>query len=297
MEERQPDLFDADEPDTGTESGGVIVPMSQLTTKDQIEAARQRAEARIEAEKQLKLAALSFTNADDWVLMRAESGEAKPYLQTSGAEKLIHAFGIELEVTGDKLIAHPEDGTFEVEYTGRVRARAYDNIWYPVTGSRWSGDGFFSRGGKVRVDPGDVRKAAMTNFYNRALKTVLGLRNITLDDLKKCPSVNTDKIAQLTYQESGGGGAPGSGASTTDLLTKKHVAVAIPYKDVTNRNRWKKFAGAKGTFLREDHPTIGQKNLWLIEFSEDAQRFAADLKADNAEIAFWVVDPDGGVDE
>lgn len=261
-----------------------VMPMAKMTSVDAIEEKRHQAEQRILAEQALKKAALTFTNHYDWVMQRSESGEDRPYLQTTGAEKLIHAFGVELEVTSQEVV-NRDDSTYEVVVIGKARAQVYDDIWYPVTGSRWSGDGFFSKGGKVRIDPGDVRKAALTNFYNRAIKTVLGMRNLTMEDLEKCPSIDVSKIGRITYQETGAGGG---GASVTGILAEKHIAVAVPYKDETNRSRLKK--GTTCRFHREEHPTVGKGNLWLVAYTPEAEQLVADLKADNGEIEFWVVE-------
>ena len=124
-----------------------------------------------------------MTNKFDWYSHRAEGDpDGRPYLGESGAEKVIHAFSIEIEHDGGQRVPN-EEGGYEYVFQGRMRALQFSDVWYPVIGSRWSEDGFFTRGGKQRPDPGDVRKAGLTNFYNRGIKTVCGLRTLTWDEL------------------------------------------------------------------------------------------------------------------
>jgi hypothetical protein len=264
---------------------GAIVPMLEQRTKEAIRSAQERVLERIEAQKQLKLAALTFTTAEDWVFHRAEGGDAiVPYLEDSGSEKLMHAFAIEIVKDGEQVIRYPEDETFEVVIEGRVRASVFSDIWYPETGSRWSGDGFFSRGGKVRIDPGDVRKAATTNFYNRCIKKILGLRGLTVADLEKIATIDTGKVRTVTYQETSK-----AGPAMTEIMKERHVAIFVPYEDTTNRERVKGVQGAK--FHREEHPVVGAKNVWILPWSKENESMAADLGADNAKIRWQVVDP------
>lgn len=259
-------------------------------TREAIKLAQERVMERIAAEKALKAAALTFTTAEDWVFHRAEGGDVMiPYLENSGAEKLMHAFAVEIQRTSEDRVVHSEDETYEIVINGYVRARIFSDIWYPETGSRWSGDGFFSRGGKARIDPGDVRKSAITNFYNRCIKKVLGLRGLTKEDLEKVPTINADKIRTVTYSETGGGGGGGRTA-ISDILGEKHIAVFIPYEDMTNRDRVKKTAGVR--FHREEHPVVGAKNLWIMPYSDANHKMVADLVADNGKIRFKVVEAD-----
>lgn len=269
-----------------------IIPLVQQRTKEAIKLAQERIFERILAEKALKAAALTFTTAEDWVFHRAEGGDVLiPYLEDSGAEKLMHAFAIEIKKLSEERVVHGEDETYEIVIDGVVRAQVFSDIWYPETGSRWSGDGFFSRGGSVRIDPGDVRKSALTNFYNRCIKKVLGLRGLTKEDLEKVSTVDTNKIRIVTYRETGSG-SKGGGGSVTDLMGGKHIVVFVPYQDTNNREAVKKVEGVR--FHREEHPVVKVKNVWLLPYTEGNHKLAADLKADNSEIRFAVVDPAGG---
>ena len=215
-----------------------------LATEDQIDRAIKRTLARIDATKRYKVALLSMTNHLDWYAHKAEGDpDGRPYLGESGAEKVIHAFSIEIEHDGGVRVPN-EEGGFEYVYQGRMRALQFSDVWYPVIGSRWSEDGFFTKGGNQRADPGDVRKAALTNFYNRGIKTVCGLKTLTWDELEAIPHLSNlrKQIVTIGY---GSGKAKGKGATTTpgeksDIAKGPHICVKIAYGDEKNKALIKK---------------------------------------------------------
>jgi Arc/MetJ family transcription regulator len=269
-----------------------IKPLSIHTTKQAIEEAKKRILDRADAERALRQAALGFTTHNDWIFHETE-GVLIPYLEETGSEKLMHAFGIELEVDNVILEDYREGGEpddFEVVTYGRVRAQVFSTLWYPVVGSRWAGDGFFSRGGQIRVDPGDVRKAAFASFYNRAIKKVLGLRGVTKEDLDRVPTIDVSKIKTVKHRERRPGGRDNGGSMIADILKVKHLAVFIPYEDVTNRDRFKRVAtGCR--FHKEKHPMVGTENVWIVPFADSVEKLVGDLVADNGKIYWHVVDP------
>ena len=53
---------------------------------------------------------LSMTNHFDWVSFADEGDpDGKPYLQGCGCDKIMHAFGIEMEHDGGKRVENTED--------------------------------------------------------------------------------------------------------------------------------------------------------------------------------------------
>jgi hypothetical protein len=215
-----------------------------LATDDQIERAIKRTLARIAATKRYKVALLSMTNHRDWFAHKSEGDpDGIPYLAESGSEKVIHAFEIEIEHDGGRREVNPEGG-YEYVYQGRMRALQFSDVWYPVIGSRWSEDGFFTRGGKQRPDPGDVRKSALTNFYNRGIKTVCGLRTLTWEELEAIPHLAglRKKVTLISYGSGGGGGG---GATTkpgekSAIAKGPHILVKIGFGDEKNKALIKK---------------------------------------------------------
>ncbi len=230
------------------ENGKDIVPMTALArmaTPEQIERAVARMLARIDATKRLKLAVLALTGPDDWVNHTSEDDpDGKPYLKNQGSEKVIHAFEIELEHNGGVCERYSDQKYEDYEwiYDGRVRALQFSDVWYPVVGSRWSEDGFFTRGGQVRPDPGDVRKSALTNFYNRGIKTAIGLRGLTWEEVESVPHLagTKAKAVKVGFQSGGKGKRRQEPAGQRSAIAAgPHILVKVAYNDKLNQGRIK----------------------------------------------------------
>ena len=77
-------------------------------------------------------------------------------------------------------------------------------------GSRSSKDPFFKRYVYVNgqrkelppseIDPGDVKKAAYTNCIGNGITRLLGLRNISYDDLEKVAGIKREQITRIEYR-------------------------------------------------------------------------------------------------
>lgn len=272
------------------DDGAALVPfemVAQLATEEQIQAAVHRLCVRVEAGKRLKAAMLSMTNKHDWCAFYSEGDpDGRPYLETHGCQKVMHAFGIEVEHDGGALVQH-SDGSYEFVYTGQVRARAFSDIWYPVVGSRWSNDGFFSRGGQQRVDPGDVRKSGHTNFMNRAIKTALGIGSLTWEEIEQVPGMENLRrvVKRVGFKDTSSGPSgspPTQPGEKHEIATGAHLQVILPYELASARAQLKKairpgdrtFTGKEG-----DPP-----NTWLIRHDKHNTGSILDLAAENPSI-------------
>ena len=144
----------------------------------------ENAERRIAAVNKIKLIALKVTNVNDWV-----DQNGKPYLQVSGAEKIARLFGISWTVEQqDKDIAG--DGHVTFNYKGVFRM---GNASVEAIGTRASNDQFFSvrykDGARVErppteIDMADVKKSAYTNCIGSGITRLLGIRNMTWEELE-----------------------------------------------------------------------------------------------------------------
>lgn len=267
--------------DTITEENGKdVVPvtaLARMATPEQIERAVGRMLARIAATKRLKLAILSLTNPIDWCNHTTEGDpDGQPYLQKQGAEKVVHAFEIELEHDGGKLVYWGPNKTEDYEwiYDGRVRALQFSDIWYPETGSRYSEDGFFTRGGKIRPDPGDVRKAALTNFYNRAIKTACGLRGLTWDEIESVPHLKgaREKAINIGYESGGGSKRRQEPAGARSAIAAgPHIQVKLEFNDKLNQDRVKKLTPWNWN---------GEEKYWEVGFTKENFGRVLDMKAE-----------------
>lgn len=167
-----------------------------------------QAEKRLEAIRKIKNVALKVTNKNDWV-----DQNGKPYLQASGAEKVARIFGISWNYIEEPTIEHLEDGHFIYHFTGHF-SMAGASI--QAVGSRSSKDQFFSvryqgKGNdrvKIDVPPseidrGDVRKSAFTNLLGNGITRLLGIRNLTWDEVNEYANINQSDVTGVKYDGKG----------------------------------------------------------------------------------------------
>ena len=173
----------------------------------------EQAEKRIEAMHKIKRMALKLTNPHDWV---DENG--KPYLQASGAEKVARLFGVGWQIS-EPVRDSIEGGHFTYTYHGEFFLAGAS---IEAIGTRSSKDGFFKKyewkgeeGNKTRVelpvseiDPGDVKKSAYTNLLANGITRLLGIRNLTYEDLREFAGITKEQIVSVEYKKSGKASAP-----------------------------------------------------------------------------------------
>ena len=232
-------------------------------------------QARVAATKMLKAAMLSMTSPLDWVGQerRLPDGRTEyvPYLQGSGAIKLFHPFGVEVRIKPGRVVTY-DDGTYEVVFEGAVRAAALGPNWLPVVGSRWSGDPFFARH-EEKADPGDVRKAALTNWYQNAMMAILGLENMTWEELRAA-GINPDQVRRVTWktrhQQSQ---QHDHNAAASKAPPGEYLAVDIPYKDEENKARLKRLGAKWGPASG-----FGDAKVWVLPATDEIRAKLAEYK-------------------
>lgn len=163
---------------------------------DNLVAMAENAERRIEAIKRIKLAALSVTNANDWT----DQG-GKPYLAVSGGEKVARLFGISWRID-PPIEERTEDGHFSFIFKGYF---SLGNSEIEAIGTRSSRDGFFSTNkGKTlppsEIDRNDVKKSAYTNCVGNGVTRLLGIRNMTWEDLAKV-GISRESVSKIEYKK------------------------------------------------------------------------------------------------
>ena len=169
------------------------------------------AEKRMEAIKKIKRMAMRLTNEHDWVRMKAKGGD-KPYLQASGSEKIARLFGISWRFIGDPQRINDEDGHFGYEVRMEFMGSGSK---IEVVGTRSSKDEFFTTRYKYNpetkqreialippgeLDAGDLLKSAITNTIGNGITRLLGIRNLSWEDLKEA-GLDTDKIGIVEYRD------------------------------------------------------------------------------------------------
>jgi hypothetical protein len=168
----------------------------------------ERAEKRIEAVNKIKMLALRVTNQHDWV----DQG-GKPYLQASGGEKVARLFGISWTIS-EPIFETDEGGHFSYTYKGTF---TLSGASIEAVGTRSSKDPFFKKysypkdenGNGVKtelppseIDKGDLKKAAFTNLIGNGITRLLGIRNLTWDDLQAA-NITKDGVNKVGYKKSG----------------------------------------------------------------------------------------------
>lgn len=172
----------------------------QLADDSLIRIARE-AEARINAVNKIKQIALMVTNARDWT-----DQQGQPYLQVSGSEKVAGVFNVSWRID-EPVFEEEPDGHFTYTYRGRFTIPGRE---IEVTGSRSSKDPFFKKyewidDKKVEkpisaIDKRDVKMAAMTNLLGNGITRLLGIRNLTWEDLDRYASIKKDQVGKIEYK-------------------------------------------------------------------------------------------------
>lgn len=156
----------------------------------------EMAEKRIEAIKKIKQVALKVTNSHDWV-----DQNGKPYLQASGAEKVARTFGISWRIDEPTYMEEP-DGNYSYTYKGYF---SLGSATIEAIGSRGTKDPFFSKAhGEVKplseIDRNDVKKSAYTNLLGNGITRILGIRNLTWEELEAA-GIHRNTTTTIDYKK------------------------------------------------------------------------------------------------
>ena len=174
----------------------------------------EMAERRIDAVIKIKQMALKVTNAGDW-----NDQGGRPYLQVSGSEKVANLFNISWRLD-EPTVETESDGHFTYTMRGifSIPGRSIS-----AEGSRSSKDPFFKKYDWIKqegrpdkkvekpisaIDRRDVRMAALTNLLGNGITRLLGIRNLSYDDLEKFAGIKKADIAAVDYRGKGGDKPP-----------------------------------------------------------------------------------------
>jgi hypothetical protein len=224
----------------------------------------ERAEKRIEAVNKIKQLALRVTNSHDWV----DQG-GKPYLQSSGGEKVARLFGISWNISEPVLEAE-EGGHFSYTYTGHF---SLSGATIEAVGTRSSKDGFFKKYGPKdengdkttlppsEIDKGDVKKSAYTNLIGNGITRLLGIRNLTWEDLEVA-GITKGNVGRVDYKKNGK-------RTDKNIQSEDSQAVIAEVRDVRKQTGTNKKTGKPWTkfIIKTDDAEYGT-------FSETSGQFA-----------------------
>lgn len=221
----------------------VVPPISDNT----LMALAENAEKRVDALNKIKRAALKATNARDWT-----DQNGNPYLQVSGSEKVGRVFGVSWRID-EPVFEKEEGGHFTYTYKGYFSLAGAE---IEAIGTRSSRDGFFKKydyskkdenGKSIKtelpaseIDKGDVKKAAYTNCIGNGVTRILGLRNLTWEDLKEFAGIEREQVTgKIDYKK--------NGKQQTGIASEGAQTVTIGVSDVKlktgekNGKKWTKY--------------------------------------------------------
>lgn len=228
----------------------------------------EQAEKRVTALNKIKKAALLATNARDWT-----DQNGNPYLQVSGSEKVGRVFGIAWKID-EPVFEMEESGHFSYTYKGYFTVAG---ATIEAIGTRSSKDGFFKRyAGKgedrkelppSEIDKGDLKKAAYTNCIGNGITRLLGLRNLTWDDLKEFAGIDKSQVGRVDYKK--------NGKTDTGISSKGSQKVTVGVSDVRKtsgvnaktKKEWTKYIVKCGDV---EYGTFSESNAKIAKDAMDA---------------------------
>lgn len=181
------------------ENGLILKGETDIITISAIEDLISVAHKRMETVPKLIDMSLKVTNYRDWTLQ-----DGNPYLCHSGAEKVARLFGVKIsDVNQKKESTEDSEGRFYIYViTGKFSLPGnMDSI--EAIGTCSQRDGFFSKSGQSRketseIDETNILKAAYSNLIVNGITHLLGLRNITIDQLKNT-GIDMSKVISIGY--------------------------------------------------------------------------------------------------
>lgn len=177
---------------------------TSLITEEDAENAIKRAERMEAYVRKIKTLAIKQTNRNDFVDMGG-----KPYLQASGAEKIARLFGISWRICEGypkKEQITDEKGTYYMyTYKGEFTMGGKS---IEIIGTCSQKDKFLgTQGDKARpaseIDETNIIKKANTNMIVRGVTTILGIRNLTWEEVEEggVEHKQTNKVVYQTEKE------------------------------------------------------------------------------------------------
>jgi hypothetical protein len=171
--------------------------MQTTLSKEQLIDAKEQ----LELYKQYVALALKITNTHDWVDM-----DGKPYLNEGGSSKLAKVFGISTKETViQKEICRDENDKLYYVYTVQMIMYSSKNPenCQSVVGACSSRDKLFgTENGNFKdislINETNIKKKAETNCFGRGVKRMLGIQNLTWEDLNHA-GIKKETTSKVNY--------------------------------------------------------------------------------------------------
>ena len=190
------------------------------------------AQRRVDTVQKLINVSLKITTYRDWV-----NQNGTPYLVHSGAEKIARLFGIKLEnINTERTWAEDSRGKYYIyKTTGRATLPGkYDSI--EALGTCSQRDKFFAFSNRkwkdtLEIDETNIMKASYSNFTVNAITHLLGIRNLTWEQLEEA-KIDTSKIQKVEYDK----GKEKVGKTATEADKKKQKEIWDWLMQITGGN-------------------------------------------------------------
>lgn len=221
--------------------------------------------------------AIQSTCSVDWI-----DQDGRPYLQASGAEKVARRFGVKVyDVKIEREDLEDESGKYVI-YTVNGKAALGSNEFIEAIGTCSSRDKFFGKkDGKFKslaqVDLPNVKKKAYTNFFANVVTRLLGIRNLSWDDLSKYGITSSGKTV-VRYSSQPKTNPSPSDAGQTVAEVQKNTG---PFWQSNLKGKDYLFARVGAHFSREYLENLGFKQSKTKEdifFRDPSERLIEILK-------------------
>lgn len=165
------------------------------------------AERRINNLQKVISLALKITNQHDWV-----DFSGRPFLNASGTQKVARLFGVcWKDLRTDKVVSSDEKGQFYFYKTTGLFNLKGKNDYVEATGTCSSKDKFFGSIGGVEkplseIDETNILKASITNCISNGITSLLGLKNLTWEQVTGGAEFKKQNISGFKFASGGKGG-------------------------------------------------------------------------------------------
>ncbi len=254
--------------DAAIKNNEIILQQQPYPEKDALEII----EKRLALFDRLMGVAIKTTSQSDWI-----DQNGKPYLQGSGAEKVARRFAVRIfDTVIEREELQDEKGRYYM-YTAFGKFSLSERDTIDAVGTCSSRDPFFSKGGKVEtadIDMGNIKKSAYTNCIVNGITKLLGLRNLTWEDLSRY-GIGRDGKATVKYDK----GA--SKAAATKSADNAEKGAKAPYWTSEYNGKNYIYARVGKHYSEEFIKNLGlqkSKNKEGLWFSENSQQIENALR-------------------
>lgn len=183
------------------------------------------AEKKVDVLKKVLGVAIKRTNPHDWTCI----GD-KPYLGSSGVEKIAPLFGVKMEDVKNVRLERKDDkgDHYIYQFTARF---FWQGGSIEALGACSSRDKFFGWDSHTKsfkelhdVDEPNVMKAAYSNLMVNGITRVLGIRNLEWSDLEPF-GITKDKVSKVEYNK-GANVDPANAGLISEAQVKRFYTIA-----------------------------------------------------------------------